>query len=891
MDEDEKKYNTNKTPKSQSHAQYMKLNEEEEDEIISEGEKKDTYDINTSDSNSDYTMYVSKNGNKINLSGKDLSTETAKILLNNLAKKYPNTTELDINNCNLEIFPKILLNFKKLTSFDLRNNNFIDFESLAEDLSSYNNLTDLKVDLTDQNQVLLILSQIPKLIFLNGKSTKEAVTIVDIEEKDIQDISLQNEVEIFNDIINKLNEREEQLNNKKNEQENNKDKIQNTNSESSVSIFSTEFQNKLYEEAENIKNNLNNNLPNYMYANYVIKSQLILKKMLANKYLSFLDKEDKHIGKMIFDSVFKTGERLVELLNALYPKIEEKTDSLRNQLEEAWKIADEITDFEIKYKQARKDKDIMAANLDLFKLKYKRLEEENNVMTKKLMNINKEIEKKNSEDNIMNSTLNKENMTFNKNSPESKKQQSSISLKEVEKDSKIFLSKNINNSYYSLSNNGNNSIQNNNTSIRKNSDDKNQYFRPKNKILSLKIVKDIISEIYASKATFDKKCIESGKPRETLEQHMYTFLNQKYGLKNLIIEWASSIIYAIKTYSNEDAEVYLFGKILRNELDEESRFILIKLQENISQLLEFYLKSKNPLKSQSEIQKSLNEKKNGILTEEEWKGIIFYLYNEDEGNILEKKIISFIQKNKLKNNESIPLNTISEIMQTNSSGMNTNYFQSGKSARYYDNTNINNSTTYLETHGPKKMTRREMFDLYQFTEDLHIFYKHFINVVGEYQIKLREKYLKNFVKLFRKHDTDLDGVLNENEFINLIKDIPYCQNNLDEFIFKFLSIIDPFDNKVFIFNDCVSLLSLEIIEENIINNNKEENIDIINNNINNINNLDDEIKDKDKNEVENGNKDNVIDNNNSLNNNNNKDENNIIQNQVSLMDKICLKKN
>ena len=882
MDEEEKKYNTNKTPKSQSHAQYMKLNEEEEDEIISEGEKKDTYDINTSDSNSDYTMYVSKNGNKINLSGKDLSTETAKILLNNLTKKYPNTTELDINNCNLEIFPKILLNFKKLTSFDLRNNNFIDFESLAEDLSSYNNLTDLKVDLTDQNQVLLILSQIPKLIFLNGKSTKEAVTIVDIEEKDIQDISLQNEVEIFNDIINKLNEREEQLNNKKNEQENNKDKIQNTNSESSVSIFSTEFQNKLYEEAENIKNNLNNNLPNYMYANYVIKSQLILKKMLANKYLSFLDKEDKHIGKMIFDSVFKTGERLVELLNALYPKIEEKTDSLRNQLEEAWKIADEITDFEIKYKQARKDKDIMAANLDLFKLKYKRLEEENNVMTKKLMNINKEIEKKNSEDNIMNSTLNKENMTFNKNSPESKKQQSSISLKEVEKDSKIFLSKNINNSYYSLSNNGNNSIQNNNTSIRKNSDDKNQYFRPKNKILSLKIVKDIISEIYASKATFDKKCIESGKPRETLEQHMYTFLNQKYGLKNLIIEWASSIIYAIKTYSNEDAEVYLFGKILRNELDEESRFILIKLQENISQLLEFYLKSKNPLKSQSEIQKSLNEKKNGILTEEEWKGIIFYLYNEDEGNILEKKIISFIQKNKLKNNESIPLNTISEIMQTNSSGMNTNYFQSGKSARYYDNTNINNSTTYLETHGPKKMTRREMFDLYQFTEDLHIFYKHFINVVGEYQIKLREKYLKNFVKLFRKHDTDLDGVLNENEFINLIKDIPYCQNNLDEFIFKFLSIIDPFDNKVFIFNDCVSLLSLEIIEENIINNNKEENIDI-------INNLDDEIKDKDKNEVENGNKDNVIDNNNNLNNNNNKDENNIIQNQVSLMDKICLK--
>ena len=895
MDEDEKKYNSDRTPKSQTKSNYMKFNEEEDDEIVSETEKKDTYDINiTSESNSDYTMYVSKNGNKINLSGKDLSSETAKILLNNLIKKYPNITELDINNCNLEIFPKILLNFKKLISFDLRNNNFIDFESLAEDLSSYNNLTDLKVDLTDQNQVLLILSQIPKLIFLNGKSTKEAVTIVDLEEKDIQDISLQNEVEIFNDIINKLNEREEQLNIKRNELEKNKDKdkVGNISNESSISIFSTDFQNKLYEEAENIKNNLNNNLPNYMYANYVIKSQLILKKMLSNKFLSFLDKEDKHIGKIIFESIFKTGERLVQLLNALYPKIEEKTDSLRNQLEEAWKIADEINNFEIKYKQAKKDKDIMAANLDLFKLKFKRLEEENNVMTKKLMDFNKDIEKKNNEDNLVNNTNNKENISFNK-TPEAKKQENNIASKEIDKDSKIYFNnKNINNSYYSLSNNLNNSnyIQNNNSSLRKNSDEKIPFFKPKHKILSLKIVKDLISEIYSSKAIFDKKCIENGKPRETMEQHMYTFLNQKYGLKNLIIEWASSIIYAIKMYSNEDAEVYLFGKILRNELDEESRFILIKLQENISQLLEFYLKSKNPLKSQMEIQKSLNEKKNGILTEEEWKGIIFYLYNEEEGDILEKKIISYIQKNKLKNNESIPLNTISEIMQTSSSGMNTNIFQSGKSARFYDNnTNINNSTTYIETHGPKKMTRREMFDLYQFSEDLHIFYKHFINVIGEYQIKLREKYLKNFVKLFRKHDTDLDGVLNENEFINLIKDIPFCQNNLDEFIFKFLSVIDPFDNKVFIFNDCVSLFSLEIIQENIINNDNEGNNDI-------INNINYEIKDKDKEELENGNKENVSENNNNYTNNlsvgNNKEEHrvNIIRNQISLMDKICLSK-
>ena len=54
---------------------------------------------------------------------------------------------------------------------------------------------------------------------------------------------------------------------------------------------------------------------------------------------------------------------------------------------------------------------------------------------------------------------------------------------------------------------------------------------------------------------------------------MYTYLNQKYGLKNLIIEWAASIINGIKTYLKDDHDVALFGKILKNECDEEFRYI------------------------------------------------------------------------------------------------------------------------------------------------------------------------------------------------------------------------------------------------------------------------------------------------------------------------------
>jgi hypothetical protein len=73
--------------------------------------------------------------------------------------------------------------------------------------------------------------------------------------------------------------------------------------------------------------------------------------------------------------------------------------------------------------------------------------------------------------------------------------------------------------------------------------------------------------------------VEAKQARETMEQFMYTYLNQRYGLKQLIIEWAGSIIGGIKKYSKEDADVCLFGKVLRNEVDEDFRFVQSALKE------------------------------------------------------------------------------------------------------------------------------------------------------------------------------------------------------------------------------------------------------------------------------------------------------------------------
>lgn len=125
---------------------------------------------------------------------------------------------------------------------------------------------------------------------------------------------------------------------------------------------------------------------------------------------------------------------------------------------------------------------------------------------------------------------------------------------------------NLNNHNFEKSANEMNSnrenLINNNDTVNKGKIGGNVIVGPNgSRVLTVKMMKDIINEIYTSKAEFDKKCFENKLPKETMEQHMYTFLNQKYGLKTLIIEWATSIVNGIKMYSLEDSDICLFGKV------------------------------------------------------------------------------------------------------------------------------------------------------------------------------------------------------------------------------------------------------------------------------------------------------------------------------------------
>ena len=58
--------------------------------------------------------------------------------------------------------------------------------------------------------------------------------------------------------------------------------------------------------------------------------------------------------------------------------------------------------------------------------------------------------------------------------------------------------------------------------------------------LSIKQLLEYLHAIYDSKVKYDKKCKDAHLPRETMEQHMYTFLNQRYGLRKIIVNQASA---------------------------------------------------------------------------------------------------------------------------------------------------------------------------------------------------------------------------------------------------------------------------------------------------------------------------------------------------------------
>lgn len=157
---------------------------------------------------------------------------------------------------------------------------------------------------------------------------------------------------------------------------------------------------------------------------------------------------------------------------------------------------------------------------------------------------------------------------------------------------------------------------------------------PTVKDLSFKQIKDFIEELYAAKSKFDQKCNENKMKIETLQQYLLTYLITKYGLRSLANDWIAAIEKAISKYTY-DVDVQLFGKILRNEINEDFQIIFKQVREASLEVLKQHYKAKFPFNSEKSVKTMVEQKKNSELDEEEWLVIVKTLHEvQDQEEII-----------------------------------------------------------------------------------------------------------------------------------------------------------------------------------------------------------------------------------------------------------------
>ena len=600
------------------------------------------------------------------------------------------------------------------------------------------------------------------------------------------------------------------------------------------------LQNNYKEKLQSIEDK-KDDIPKYYYFFLLYKKKIKILQNMENELYYYILNKYPEINKndillRINTELFNTIKDSKDFINIMHSHIEsytyKKVDTNNGNNNDNFYIFKElIKEKDKKILSLEQSKNKLLQNLEEIKSTYEkrisRLEKENKIMTEKLFT---------KANNMINSTIVKTQNTI----PFSERSiaKPNINNNNKNKNKKIMLNNEILNANLLKSHNRTSQARSPNklndiTNTIENLETINYYLNTysnintnKQQIMTLKTLKDFINELYSSKSQYDIKCIQNKLPKETLEEHMYTLLNKKYGLKNLIIEWAKNIIAGIKYYSKKDSYVLLFGKIMRNEQEEDARFIIQKVAESIEELLLYYIKKQNPLKLTNEINKLFEKKKKSELFEEEWKGIIYSIYEKEEAQEIEKKIEIFINKeNEKKKLEMFKKYKQSRINKQNNNKYNNNTYMNANNNSYMNTINSlnnasNNNSSYMDTIGNtnNKLSRIDKYNMLMFMDEKNIIFNDFIKIVLDNHIRFRDKQLKKFLELFRSVDTDRDGIINEEEFTELIHRMKiFKEEESENKIFQFLEILDPFDNQKFTFSECVKFFSGEIIKDKDIN--------------------------------------------------------------------------
>ena len=582
---------------------------------------------------------------------------------------------------------------------------------------------------------------------INNNNIDQNNLILDLYDDDTLNISLEEEKPLFTKLYSNIME-----------------KISTVKPESEqTNEFLTNFENLFKNQIEIINNCVKNNESNFIYATNVLVAKIKIFNFFGTKYLedylSKSDLESTNILKLISENLTKGVNKMVEI----FQKLSQKSNEINNLIDS---LQNKLSQNELYIRQLN-DKN------KFLNEKYIKLKEENELITQKLINNTYFNNFGNNNQILENANLENNNPNINSNiipKLNSKSVQLEIDNPKNLKENQISNSPFPPQNYLKEKSKSHNPLTHNNIN---NNVILTNLSLAGNRVFTLKMMKEVISNIYTSKSTFDKKCVINKQPKQTMEEYMYTYLNYKYGLKNMVIEWATNIINGIRTFSNEDTEISLFGKILQNELEENCQLLINNLKENINSILINVLKAENPFKNEDELIEMKNKYIKNDIPPEKAQLIIETLFDEKGRTVLFEKI----------------------------------------------NTHINNKRNIVMKNNSVKgrLTREEMNKI-MFTKQNEcnsVQYDFLLDICLEYQIKLHIRYLKPFVKLFQSIDTDRDGIIDEEQFVLLIKNMNiFKEDNIVQIIEDFLNNLDPYGYKHIIFSDVVDLFSKVNFEGN-----------------------------------------------------------------------------
>ena len=236
---------------------------------------------------------------------------------------------LNLSNNKITKLPENLSFLTNLKYLCLLNNPLEDYESIGRSLSTLPKLTELKLDLTTQEHAYLILSQLPNLLFLNGKSTSdddEDKNQIDLNETETDKSSLKSEIPNFNSVTNRITQILNQRNEKTDE-------------------FYVEFQ-EILQKQINLINNLDNKLPNYVYTTYIQQAKIEIYSYLQNKILNMINTKVDYLLINLLNEVNQYIKKIfggtVNIIQSIYNKYEETEVNYKNEINEKDKKIEEL---------------------------------------------------------------------------------------------------------------------------------------------------------------------------------------------------------------------------------------------------------------------------------------------------------------------------------------------------------------------------------------------------------------------------------------------------------------------------------------------------------------------------------------------------------------------